>query len=320
MSVYTTFSTGPRRPGDPDGPAEYHVVILDNGRTAMLGTEYQDDAALHPLRRLHEPLPGLPRGRRPRLRLRSIPGRWARCSTRRSSGWRRRATCPNASTFCGRCESVCPMMIPLPKLMRHWREQGIRARTLAGDAALWHPLLGILRARPRLYRLATRVAMRALGVLGRAARPVRQSAACRRMDRAPRHAGAGGAHVHGPLQSREETGVSGREAVLAKVRRALGVSGDEAARKAKVAERLSEARPNLDPGARQTRSQGARRAVLPDGGDASPPRRSGWHRPTTSRRRSAPFSALTIFRCRCGTAPISCLPACRGSASRISSG
>ena len=32
--VYTTFSTGPRRPGDPDGPSEYHVVILDNGRSA----------------------------------------------------------------------------------------------------------------------------------------------------------------------------------------------------------------------------------------------------------------------------------------------
>src|SRR5207247_4825975 len=42
MSVYTTFSTGPRRAGDPDGPAEYHVVILDNGRSAMLGAEFQD--------------------------------------------------------------------------------------------------------------------------------------------------------------------------------------------------------------------------------------------------------------------------------------
>ena len=30
---------------------------------------------------------------------------------------------PNASTFCGRCESVCPMRIPLPKMMRHWRER-----------------------------------------------------------------------------------------------------------------------------------------------------------------------------------------------------
>src|SRR5690606_34946879 len=38
FSVYTTFSTGPRRTGDPDGPQEYHVVILDNGRSAMLGS------------------------------------------------------------------------------------------------------------------------------------------------------------------------------------------------------------------------------------------------------------------------------------------
>ncbi len=42
LSVYTTFSTGPRRPTDPDGPDEYHVVILDNGRTGMLGSQFQD--------------------------------------------------------------------------------------------------------------------------------------------------------------------------------------------------------------------------------------------------------------------------------------
>ena len=42
MSVYTTFSSGPRRAADPDGPEEYHVVLLDNGRTNMLGTDFQD--------------------------------------------------------------------------------------------------------------------------------------------------------------------------------------------------------------------------------------------------------------------------------------
>src|SRR5947209_9527704 len=41
MSVYTTLSTGPRRTGDPDGPEEYHVIILDNGRSAMLGGTFQ---------------------------------------------------------------------------------------------------------------------------------------------------------------------------------------------------------------------------------------------------------------------------------------
>ena len=42
FSVYTTFSTGARRPGDLDGPEEYHVVLVDNGRSAMIGTEFQD--------------------------------------------------------------------------------------------------------------------------------------------------------------------------------------------------------------------------------------------------------------------------------------
>jgi len=42
MSVYTTFSTGPRRDDDPDGPDEYHVVLLDNGRSNMIGTEFND--------------------------------------------------------------------------------------------------------------------------------------------------------------------------------------------------------------------------------------------------------------------------------------
>ena len=42
MSVYTTLSTGPRHPDDPDGPEEYHVILLDNGRSAMLGGQFSD--------------------------------------------------------------------------------------------------------------------------------------------------------------------------------------------------------------------------------------------------------------------------------------
>ncbi|MBS0243063.1 MAG: lactate utilization protein, partial [Proteobacteria bacterium] len=42
FSVYTTFSTGPRRPGDPDGPEAYHVIVLDNGRSALLDTPFRE--------------------------------------------------------------------------------------------------------------------------------------------------------------------------------------------------------------------------------------------------------------------------------------
>ncbi len=42
ITTYTTFSTGPRREGDADGPSAYHVVLLDNGRSEMLGGTFND--------------------------------------------------------------------------------------------------------------------------------------------------------------------------------------------------------------------------------------------------------------------------------------
>jgi L-lactate dehydrogenase complex protein LldF len=41
LSVYTNILTGPRRPGEVDGPEELHVVILDNGRSRIRGTEFE---------------------------------------------------------------------------------------------------------------------------------------------------------------------------------------------------------------------------------------------------------------------------------------
>ena len=144
MSVYTTVSTGPRRPEDPDGPDEYHVVILDNGRTAMLGTEYQEmlrcircGACMNHCPVYHA-VGGHAYGA-------TYPGPMGAVLDPAIFGLEKTRDLPNASTFCGRCESVCPMKIPLPKLMRHWREKEFERGALAGDAALRHPLLGVLR-------------------------------------------------------------------------------------------------------------------------------------------------------------------------------
>jgi L-lactate dehydrogenase complex protein LldF len=58
------------------------------------------------------------------------------------------------------------MMIPLPKLMRHWREQEF-SRALQPATQRWGlRLWAYMAARPALYRVATRIAMRALGNLG----------------------------------------------------------------------------------------------------------------------------------------------------------
>jgi len=42
LSSYTSVTTGPRRPGETDGPEEWHVVILDNGRRDLLASEYHE--------------------------------------------------------------------------------------------------------------------------------------------------------------------------------------------------------------------------------------------------------------------------------------
>jgi L-lactate dehydrogenase complex protein LldF len=69
---------------------------------------------------------------------------------------------PNASTFCGRCEAVCPMRIPLPKMMRHWREREFE-RHLSPAAARWGlGVWGFFARRPVLYRMVTGIAARVL--------------------------------------------------------------------------------------------------------------------------------------------------------------
>jgi L-lactate dehydrogenase complex protein LldF len=167
MSVYTTFATGPRRPGDPDGPENYHVVILDNGRTAMLNTSFEEmlrcikcGACMN-----HCPIYHAVGGHTYGW---VYPGPMGAVLTPSLIGIDKAGHLPNASTFCGRCESVCPVKIPLPKLMRHWREREFERHltpaTVRSSLRLW----GFFARRPRLYRVATRAAMGALALAGRA--------------------------------------------------------------------------------------------------------------------------------------------------------
>jgi len=165
-SVYTTFSTGPRRPGDVDGPEEYHVVILDNGRSAMLGGEFQDmlrcircGACMN-----HCPVYHAVGGHAYGW---VYPGPMGAVLTPTLIGVDKAGHLPNASTFCGRCESVCPMRIPLPKMMRHWREREFERHLSPATQRLGLAVWAFFAKRPRLYRLSTRIAAGALAMLGR---------------------------------------------------------------------------------------------------------------------------------------------------------
>ena len=166
FSVYTTFSTGPRRAEDPDGPGAFHVVILDNGRSRMLGTEFQEmlrcircGACLN-----HCPVYGAIGGHAYGW---VYPGPMGAVLTPWLVGLEQARDLPNASTFCGKCEAVCPMRIPLPKLMRRLREEEYE-RKLSPPASRWAVSLWAFAARrPVLYRLSASLAARLLGALGR---------------------------------------------------------------------------------------------------------------------------------------------------------
>ncbi len=166
FSTYTTFSTGPRRPEDPDGPEAYHVVILDNGRSEMLGTAFRE--VLRCIRcgacMNHCPVYGAIGGHAYGW---VYPGPIGSVLTPSLIGVRDAADLPNASTFCGRCEQVCPMKIPLPKLMRHHRETdfelGGPSRRYRFGLKTW----AWFAQRPRLYHTATRLAAAFLGAMGR---------------------------------------------------------------------------------------------------------------------------------------------------------
>jgi L-lactate dehydrogenase complex protein LldF len=166
ISTYTTFSTGPRRPGDPDGPEQYHVVLLDNGRTALLGTPFQE--ALRCIRCAacmnHCPVYGAVGGHAYGW---VYPGPIGAVINPALIGLKEAASLPNASTFCGRCAAVCPMKIPLPDLMREWRTQEFEQRYTSAATRFGLKLWGYLARRPQLYHLAMRVGVAALGAMGR---------------------------------------------------------------------------------------------------------------------------------------------------------
>jgi L-lactate dehydrogenase complex protein LldF len=166
FSVYTTFSTGARRAPDLDGPEEYHVVLLDNGRSNMIGTEFQE--MLRCIRCAacmnHCPVYGAVGGHAYGW---VYPGPMGSVLTPSLVGVDKAGHLPNASTFCGRCESVCPVKIPLPKLMRHWREREFERHLTPASARTGLGLWAFLARRPGLYRMATRAGVAALGLLGR---------------------------------------------------------------------------------------------------------------------------------------------------------
>ena len=162
------------RPTDVDGvvavvnacTADGVPVTVTGGRSGVLGTEMQEilrcircGACMN-----HCPVYGAVGGHAYGW---VYPGPMGAVLTPQLVGVEEASNLPNASTFCGRCESVCPVRIPLPKLMRHWREREferhLTPRAVRRNLGLW----AWFAKRPGLYRLATRAGIGALSLLAR---------------------------------------------------------------------------------------------------------------------------------------------------------
>jgi L-lactate dehydrogenase complex protein LldF len=136
-------------------------VLLDNGRSEMLGSEFA--AMLRCIRcgacLNHCPVYGAIGGHAYGA---VYPGPMGAVLTPGLQGIDRARDLPNASTLCGRCEAVCPVAIPLPDLMRAWRERDFARGNPPFKERLALKLWAFAAKRPRLYHALTGAAARLL--------------------------------------------------------------------------------------------------------------------------------------------------------------
>ena len=118
MNPYTSFWTGVR---DDDGPREFHLVLLDNGRTDALG----DAVGRQALRciRCSACLNVCPvYSRTGGHAYESVyPGPIGAILTPQLQGVDRAGSLPYASSLCGACYEVCPVRIDIPRVLTHLR-------------------------------------------------------------------------------------------------------------------------------------------------------------------------------------------------------
>jgi L-lactate dehydrogenase complex protein LldF len=152
LSVYTTLITGPRRPGELDGSEEFHLVILDNGRSKILATPFRE--SLHCIR-CGACLNACPVYRR--IGGHAYGGVYSgpigSILTPLYDSVTENPHLPHASSLCGACLAACPVKINIPHMLIGLRELQHHERGKPTERWAYWLWREVLR-RPRLYRLA----------------------------------------------------------------------------------------------------------------------------------------------------------------------
>lgn len=166
LSIYTSIMTGPRQPGEADGPEEFHLVLLDNGRTRILGSPMRESlfcircgACLNACP-VYRKIGGHAYGG-------IYSGPIGAVLTPLFDGLKDNYHQPQASSLCGACQAACPVKIQIPELLVrnraamhenhnvHWAEERI------------YQVWSCLMRSPRWYGWLTWGASRVLSKLAR---------------------------------------------------------------------------------------------------------------------------------------------------------
>jgi L-lactate dehydrogenase complex protein LldF len=177
ITTYVNFISGPRRPGELDGPRAVHLILLDNGRS-RIRTDPELAATLRCIRcaacmnhcPVYTRLGGHAYGT-------VYPGPIGSILEPQLQGLAARGELAQASSLCGACAEVCPVRIPIPRLLNRLRHEAVTAgrpsstlghgsRRRTAEAAVWR-LWAWVCAHPRIYRRVTGLLTRVRALLPR---------------------------------------------------------------------------------------------------------------------------------------------------------
>ena len=165
LTQYTTFHCGPKRPGDLDGPEQFHIVLVDHGRTKMLGEMAEMLRCLrcgaclnHCV--VYRAIGGHAYGG-------AYPGPMGSVLTPVFDGLEQSRDLPFACTLNGQCKQVCPVDIPLPTMLRGWRDKSWRGGLEPVKTRLALQIWAFAAAHPALYRLGQSFALPVMRLFAR---------------------------------------------------------------------------------------------------------------------------------------------------------
>jgi len=155
MNPYTSMWTGVT-PGD--GPQSFHLVLLDNGRSAVLADEVGRQA-LHCIRcsaclnvcPVYERAGGHAYGS-------VYPGPIGAILSPMLTGVEDNASLPYASSLCGACFDACPVKIDIPAILVHLRGEHVEAQKRPTPEGIAMAAAAYTMDHPRLYKAAQRAA------------------------------------------------------------------------------------------------------------------------------------------------------------------